>query len=79
MKKTLHSFTLLLIACCLLGGLQSAYASHIQGGQITYRYVTGDTYEVTVSFYRDCSPGAAQCRAMWTSRRSALVTAVALR
>ena len=59
MKKILHSFTLLLVACCLLGGLQSAYASHIQGGQITYRYVTGDTYEVTVSFYRDCSPGAA--------------------
>ena len=55
MKKLLQSFTLLLVACCLLGGLPAALASHIQGGQMTYRYVSGDTYEVTVSFYRDCS------------------------
>ena len=58
MKRLLHAFALLLVACCLLGGARSAQATHIQGGQITYRYLTDDTYEVTVSFYRDCSPGA---------------------
>ena len=58
MKKILQSFILLLFACGLLGGLPSAWATHIQGGQMTYRYISGDTYEITVSFYRDCSPGA---------------------
>ncbi|WP_201985970.1 gliding motility-associated C-terminal domain-containing protein [Hymenobacter rubidus] len=55
MRKILQSFTLLLAMCCLWGGVPAALASHIQGGQMTYRYVSGDTYEVTVSFYRDCT------------------------
>ncbi|WP_046243597.1 T9SS type A sorting domain-containing protein [Hymenobacter terrenus] len=60
----------LLLCCLTLVGLPQAHASHIQGGQITYRYISGDTYEVTVSFYRDCNPTAA------TLPTDVLITAV---
>ena len=36
MRKILHAFTLLLVAGCLLGGAQSAQASHLLGGDLTY-------------------------------------------
>ena len=41
-------------------GLTSARASHIQGGQISYRYVGPgaagtDRYNVTVTYFRDCT------------------------
>ena len=31
-----------------------AKASHVMGGEITYRYLGGLKYEITVKFYRDC-------------------------
>ncbi len=31
------------------------YASHIVGGVINYRWISGTTYEVTMKIYRDCS------------------------
>ena len=56
MQHSLRFLTyLLLIGVLALAGLAPARASHIMGGQMTYRYVSGDTYEVTVSFYRDCT------------------------
>jgi gliding motility-associated-like protein len=63
MKQTLHSLPIrwLAIVLLLLGGFVPAFASHIQGGQISYRYLgpgaggNTDRYEVTVSFYRDCT------------------------
>lgn len=58
MKNTLRIIALLFGWGLFLLGGHSAHASHIQGGQITYRYVSGNTYEVTVSFYRDCNPTA---------------------
>jgi len=61
MKKILHLSTLLLLSwCLLLAGMQRAWASHAQAGQLSYSYVStaanGDqTYLVKVEFYRDCS------------------------
>jgi gliding motility-associated-like protein len=61
MKKILHLSTLLLLSWCLsLAGMQRAWASHAQAGQLSYTYVStaanGDqTYLVKVEFYRDCS------------------------
>ncbi len=49
------------MALLLLTAAQAARASHIQGGQISYRYIgpgttTGtDQYEVTVTYFRDCT------------------------
>ncbi|MBO2010182.1 gliding motility-associated C-terminal domain-containing protein [Hymenobacter negativus] len=65
MKKILHLSTLLLLSWCLsLAGMQQAWASHAQAGQLSYSYVStaanGDqTYLVKVEFYRDCSGIAA--------------------
>ena len=55
MKKILHSFTLLLVACCLLSGLQSAHASHLLGGDLTYTSMGGNNYRVKFRLYRDCT------------------------
>ena len=37
-----------------LGVGNKVYATHASGSDLTYRWISGDTYEVTVSFYRDC-------------------------
>ena len=55
MKRILLSFTLLLVACCLLGGVQSASASHLLGGDLTYTSLGGNNYRVKFRLYRDCS------------------------
>ena len=39
----------------LMTGMTFAYATHFAGGEITYRYISGTTYEVTLKAYRDCS------------------------
>ncbi|MCC2548898.1 gliding motility-associated C-terminal domain-containing protein [Hymenobacter sp. BT175] len=62
MKKLLHSTYLLLAALCLsLAGVQSAYATHGQGGQLTYAYIPGtaNQYRVTLRYFRDCSGSTA--------------------
>lgn len=83
MKKILHLSTLLLLSWCLsLAGVQQAWASHAQAGQLSYSYVStaanGDqTYMVTVNFFRDCSgivPGTFSLRAT-TSCGGTAVTA----
>ncbi len=51
----------ILIRSALLVGLFSALflsqlkATHIVGGQIGYRWVSGNTYEIILDVYRDCS------------------------
>lgn len=55
--KRFHSFLLragftLLLAIAILPGL---HATHIVGGQIGYRWISGTTYEVILDVYRDCS------------------------
>jgi gliding motility-associated-like protein len=36
----------------------SAFATHIVGGDITVKHLTGNNFEVTLHFYRDCLNGA---------------------
>ncbi|WP_210519972.1 gliding motility-associated C-terminal domain-containing protein [Hymenobacter terricola] len=56
MKKILHSFTLLLFACCLLlGSVQEARASHLLGGDMTYVSLGNNQYRVKFRLYRDCT------------------------
>ncbi|MFK7968842.1 MAG: HYR domain-containing protein [Bacteroidia bacterium] len=38
----------------LLTGSGFIHASHFMGGEITYRNIAGDQYEVTLKIYRDC-------------------------
>lgn len=33
----------------------SAYASHVQGGEITMRCLGGNQYEIRLALYRDCA------------------------
>ncbi len=42
----------LLLSVCFLPGL---FATHIVGGQIGYRWISGNTYEIILDVYRDCS------------------------
>jgi hypothetical protein len=55
LKKTwllsLKALTLLVVL--LVTGKQS-YGSHAAGADLTYRWLQGNTYEVTAAFYRDC-------------------------
>lgn len=33
----------------------SSFATHLAGGELTYRWISGTTYEFTATFYRDCA------------------------
>ena len=46
---------LLLLITIILAGYTNSNASHLMGGEITYTYVGGDDYEVTLIVYRDCN------------------------
>lgn len=48
MKKILPA---LLFSLCVL----SAKATHIVGGYLSYRFISGTTYEITLTIYRDCT------------------------
>lgn len=56
MKRTIYSLigliVLMMITC-------STRASHIMGGEITYTWVSGNTYNLSLTLYRDCSGIAA--------------------
>jgi uncharacterized protein YjdB len=56
MKHTLPVFlrSLLLSGLFLIGGL-STYANHIRGMDLSYTWVSGNTYKVTVTAYGDCA------------------------
>src|SRR3982751_5714540 len=44
---------------CLLLISKLASASHSSGSDLQYTWISGNTYQVTVSFYRDCAGVAA--------------------
>ena len=47
-----------LLFCLLFFGFtQVSKASHIVGGDITYKYLDSNNYEVTVTLYEDCLNG----------------------
>ncbi len=47
-----HAGLTLLLGAAFLPGL---FATHIVGGQIGYRWISGTTYEIILDVYRDCS------------------------
>lgn len=52
-----------LLAFCLAGCCISLRATHIVGGDLTYRHIGGDTFDITLVLYIDCvngNPGAIQ-------------------
>ena len=47
-----------LITCLIIAFIQTnteAYASHAQGGDLTYTCLGGNQYRLRLAFYRDCS------------------------
>ena len=50
---------LAILWCCLfvLFGLQQVQATHIVGGEINYRCLGNDEYEITLTVFRDCDTG----------------------
>ena len=52
-KKALSIFRWM-VTCILMLNKQSAFATHSAGADIKYKYLSGNQYEVTVTFYRDC-------------------------
>ncbi|MEO8087278.1 MAG: hypothetical protein ABI763_10685, partial [Bacteroidota bacterium] len=54
MKKYRHHIFSILFIICLFAFTQKANATHSMGADITYKCVGPDTYEITLSFYRDC-------------------------
>jgi hypothetical protein len=48
LKKIIVSIVLLLTTI-------SSFACHLQGGEITYRYLGNDNYEIQLKLYRDCN------------------------
>ncbi|MEX0968571.1 MAG: fibronectin type III domain-containing protein [Bacteroidia bacterium] len=49
--KYIFSFILLII---LLSTATTGYATHLKGGDLTYRHLSGNTYEIKFLVYRDC-------------------------
>ena len=48
--RSLLTITILLLCLQLQAG-------HLVGGEISYRQISGDTYEITLRMYRDCYAG----------------------
>lgn len=61
MGKLIQKFSLL--ACFTIAGLftvqNKSFASHIIGGEISYKCLGGDQFEITLDLFRDCRPGTA--------------------
>ncbi|MFT4062646.1 MAG: PKD domain-containing protein [Edaphocola sp.] len=55
MFKVGLKYTILLLAMCLL--VFGAQASHMMGGDITYRCLGNNVFEITITLYQDCLYG----------------------
>jgi gliding motility-associated-like protein len=55
----MHRFLIHLVGCCLLlfASLPTAQATHMVGGEINYRCLGNDRYEIMVTVFRDCDTG----------------------
>ncbi len=58
-KRTVFLLSNVIIALAILGTNNKAYATHAAGSDLTYKWISGNIYEVTVNFYRDCQGVAA--------------------
>ncbi|MFM7901912.1 MAG: hypothetical protein ACKPAD_07985, partial [Bacteroidota bacterium] len=63
MKSILTNRITLFISLIIMGLSSLANASHLAGGEITYQWLQGNTYQFTLNLYRDCqgipAPGSA--------------------
>lgn len=50
-----YSFAIILLALLCIGNSNTAFASHIYGGELLYKYISGNTYRLTLTLYGDCS------------------------
>lgn len=57
MKKYLYLVAAVLVTSLFIAN--NAKATHMAGGEITYSYISPNTYLITVKLYRDCSPNTA--------------------
>jgi gliding motility-associated-like protein len=57
--KTKIKLMALLVACVLLGLSTRVFATHFQGGDLTYACISPNVYVVTAKVYRDCTGAAA--------------------
>ncbi|MBK0403980.1 gliding motility-associated C-terminal domain-containing protein [Adhaeribacter sp. BT258] len=55
MKKLLRLSSLLVTAVLLAFSSQKSYATHMQGGDMTYACIAPNTFVVTMKLYSDCS------------------------
>ncbi len=58
-KMKRYNFNIKVLMFFLLSFLtiNKTYATHIIGGDITYRYISGNQYEITLTLRRDCALG----------------------
>lgn len=56
MKRNQLQYFILTISC-FIGTLNSLFATHIIGGEINYRCLGNDRYEITLQLFRDCDTG----------------------
>ncbi len=52
MKNAILALVSLLCVICIT---PKTYATHAMGAEITYECITGNSYQITLSFYRDCA------------------------
>jgi gliding motility-associated-like protein len=50
--------TKILFLFCFCFHANQLHATHIVGGDVSVRWVSGNDFEVTLTFFRDCSPGS---------------------
>jgi len=55
MNRTLFYLRRLVMSIALLAGSYAANASHVLGADLYYTWISGDTYEITLVLYGDCS------------------------
>lgn len=59
-RAVVLQFSRLLMLVCVLIFSQVVHATHIVGGELTYQYKSGNTYEIRLDLYIDCENGNAQ-------------------
>ena len=69
-RKTVYS-AFALISCLLT--FQAANATHIAGADLTYEHVSGNTYKIHLTLYRDCSGNQMQQTEQVTVRSTSCV------
>ncbi len=55
MRSCRYILTLLFVTASFLLSGDTARASHLAGGELTYEHISGTTYRFTFKLYRDCS------------------------